>query len=62
MFWAWEIRNLPRTQFGRQREFRARHQPVREVIALRVEDDAFRRNFPQLLFQFVHVFRPSHFG
>jgi len=46
MFWAWEIRNLPRTQLAASAKFRARHQPVREVIAFRVEEqlpESFRR-------------------
>ena len=62
MFGAGEIRNFSRAQFGRQREFGARHQPVGEVVALRVKDDAFRRDDLQLLFQFVHILGSSHFA
>ena len=57
-----KIRNFSRAELGRQRKLGARHQPMGEVVALRVKDDAFRRNGLQLLFQFVHVFRPSDFA
>src|SRR5260370_24736598 len=35
-----EVGNLARPQLGRESEFGARHQPVREVIALRVVHEA----------------------
>ncbi len=61
MFGARKIRNFSRAELGRQRKLGARHQPMGEVVALRVKDDAFRRNRLQLFFQLVHVFRSSDF-
>src|ERR1700674_2979925 len=61
MFRAGKIRNFSRTELGRQRKLGSCHQPMGEVVALRMKDDAFRRNRLQLLLQLSQVFRPSDF-
>jgi len=62
MFRAGKIRNLSRAELGRQRKLSACHQPMREMVALRMKDDAFRRNRLQLFLQLSQVFRPSNFA
>src|ERR1035437_6017793 len=52
-----EVGNFARPQLLCQSKLGARHQPVREVIALGVVLNAFRRNRRQLGLQFVQVNR-----
>src|ERR1700686_3361357 len=61
MFRAGKIRNFSRAELGRQRKLGACHQPMGKVVALRVKDDAFRRNRLHLFLQLIQVFRPPNF-
>ncbi len=56
-----EVRDLARAQLGGQGELGARHQPVREVIALRVIHHAVGGNRLQLFLEFVQIRGPAHF-
>ncbi len=57
-----EIGDLTRPQLLRQREFRARHQPMRKVVSRSVIGDAFCRHRRQLRLQLIQVRGPRHFG
>ncbi len=58
---AVEVRHFARPEFGSQRKFRARHQPVREVIALRMVQQALGGQHLQGLFQFVQILGAANF-
>ena len=57
-----EVGDLARPQLLRQRELGARHQPVREVVALRVIGDALCRDRGQLRLQRIQVAGAANFG
>ena len=60
VFQAPEIPDLPRLELARQREFGARGEPVREVIALAVEGDALGWDHLQQLLQCLEIRGASH--
>src|SRR5579871_3302553 len=62
MFGAIEVRYLARPQLRRQRKLRPRHEPMREVITLRVIHQAVGGNGLQLLFKLVQIFGAANFA